>query len=322
VFRRRRRDGKDDTGLEPGDADYPAADDELAEQDDAAGWADGESAEDEWADSEWADSESADAVSADEEGLPEEDAAARLAGAGGPAQREQGRAGRADLGDPVTWTRLRDSQAITPAMIRSAGPWDGASEYPDSERIDFGSLLVPVRDGYDVQVFVSEEEGISIAVVHGDSGLQLQPFAAPRSAGLWHEVMPEIAEEVAKAGGQSSEQDGPFGPELVAMVIPQGADFPDVPPQPLRFMGADGPRWFLRGLISGPAATDSQLALPFEEIFADVVVVRGDHAEPPRKPLEIRLPDEARQVLESQLASEDPNLLNPFERGPEITETR
>jgi Protein of unknown function (DUF3710) len=294
VFRRRRRGGKDDAGVEPGEADYPAADDDLVEQEETdAGWP-----EDEWADSEWADDESADEEAAVEEEAP------------------------ADLGDPATWTRLRDSQVISPAMIRSAGPWDGAGEYPDGERIDFGSLLVPVRDGYDVQVFVSEEEGISVAVVHGDSGLQLQPFAAPRSAGLWHEVMPEIAEEVAKAGGQSSEQDGPFGPELLATVVPQGPDFQDVPPQPLRFMGADGPRWFLRGLISGPAALDGQLALPFEEIFADVVVVRGDHAEPPRKPLEVRLPDEARQVLESQLAEQDPNLLNPFERGPEITETR
>jgi len=301
VFRRRRRGGKDDAGIEPGEADYPAADDDLVEQEEAdAGWP-----EDEWADSEWADNESAD---------EEEEAAAEEAA----AEEET----PADLGDPATWTRLRDSQVISPAMIRSAGPWDGAGEYPDGERIDFGSLLVPVRDGYDVQVFVSEEEGISVAVVHGDSGLQLQPFAAPRSAGLWHEVMPEIAEEVAKAGGQSSEQDGPFGPELLAKVVPQGPDFQDVPPQPLRFMGADGPRWFLRGLISGPAALDRQLSLPFEEIFADVVVVRGDHAEPPRKPLEVRLPDEARQVLESQLAEQDPNLLNPFERGPEITETR
>jgi len=299
VFRRRRRGGKDDAGIEPGEADYPAADDDLVEQEEAdAGWP-----EDEWADSEWADNESADEEAAAEEAAAEEETPA-------------------DLGDPATWTRLRDSQVISPAMIRSAGPWDGAGEYPDGERIDFGSLLVPVRDGYDVQVFVSEEEGISVAVVHGDSGLQLQPFAAPRSAGLWHEVMPEIAEEVAKAGGQSSEQDGPFGPELLAKVVPQGPDFQDVPPQPLRFMGADGPRWFLRGLISGPAALDRQLSLPFEEIFADVVVVRGDHAEPPRKPLEVRLPDEARQVLESQLAEQDPNLLNPFERGPEITETR
>ena len=96
-----------------------------------------------------------------------------------------------------------------------------------------------------------------------------------------------------------------------------------MPPQPLRFLGVDGPRWFLRGLISGPAATNRRLAQPFEEIFADVVVVRGDHAEPPRKPLDIQLPDEARQVLEDQLEQEsEPDLLNPFERGPEITETR
>jgi hypothetical protein len=294
VFRRRRSGGKDGAGVEPGEADYPEADDDLAEQDE-------ESAA--WAEDEWADSELTGTESADEEPAAEDEESA-------------------DLGDPATWTRLRDSQTITPAMIRSAGPWDGAGEYPEGERIDFGSLLVPVRDGYDVQVFVSEEEGISVAVVHEDSGLQLQPFAAPRSAGLWHEVMPEIAEEVAKAGGQSSEQGGPFGPELLATVVPQGPDFADVPPQPLRFVGADGPRWFLRGLISGPAALDRQLALPFEEIFADVVVVRGDHAEPPRKPLEVRLPDEARQVLENQLAEQDPNLLNPFERGPEITETR
>ena len=87
-------------------------------------------------------------------------------------------------------------------------------------------------------------------------------------------------------------------------------------------MGADGPRWFLRGLISGPAATDAELARPFEDIFSDVVVVRGEHAEPQRKPLDIRLPDEAREVLESQLAEQNGNQFDPFERGPEITETR
>lgn len=229
---------------------------------------------------------------------------------------------RADLGDPMTWTRMRDSQAAEPAMSRSAGPWDSADEYPEADRIDFGSLLVPAREDYDVQVFFSEQEGISIAVVHSDSGLQLQPFAAPRSAGLWGEVLPEIAAEVAKAGGTSYEQDGPFGREIVATVVPQGAEGQGIPPQPLRFLGADGPRWFLRGLISGPAATDRALARPFEEIFAAVVVVRGDHAEPPRKPLEIRLPDEARQVLEEQqAAAESQNGFNPFERGPEITET-
>jgi hypothetical protein len=308
VFRRRRRDGEDQSGLEPDEQDYPAADDELAEEDyDDAGFDDayGEPGEDDYS-------------------YAGEDAGgATVAGMGPGGEDEAARgARREDLGDPATWTRLRDSQVMTPAMTRSDGPWDSASDYPAGERIDFGSLLIPVRDGYDVQVFVSEDEGISIAVVSGDSGLQLQPFAAPRSSGLWHEVLPEIADEVAKAGGQSQERAGPFGAELFANVVPQGAGEHDVPPQPLRFMGADGPRWFLRGLISGPAATDAEMARPFEDIFADVVVVRGEHAEPQRKPLEIRLPDEAREVLESQLAEQNGNQFDPFERGPEITETR
>ena len=317
MFRRRNRDGESGSGQEPGDGNYPAADDELAEQDYADDDWDDEPGDDDLADDEWDDADDGDAA---DELSP---AAGGEPGATDDADGGRGRSSRADLGDPGTWTRLRDPSAASPAMLRSDGPWDGAGEFPAGERIDFGSLLVPVRDGFDVQVFVSEDEGISIAVVHEDSGLQLQPFAAPRSSGLWHEVRPEIADGVVKAGGSSSEQDGPFGPELVAMVVPQGAEGQGIPPQPLRFIGADGPRWFLRGLISGPAAVDANLAVPFEQIFADVVVVRGDHAEPPRKPLEIRLPDEARQVLEDQLAAqEEPDLLNPFARGPEITETR
>lgn len=338
MFRRRRRDGED-TGLQPGDGDYPAVGEQAGQDESGDDWADEDLAgedlpEDEWADEEWSEdeNESDDDELADEDDLigsdedepaDDEDADAVPGRAGG-----RHRSDRADLSDPATWTRLRDSSTVSPAMMRAAGPWDSASDYPEGERIDFGSLLVPVREGFDVQVFMSEEEGVSIAVVHRDSGLQLQPFAAPRSAGLWSEVRPEIAEEVAKAGGTSSEQDGPFGRELLATVVPQGAEGTSVPPQPLRFMGADGPRWFLRGLISGPAATDRELAAPLEDIFSDVVVVRGDHAMPPRKPLDIALPDEAREVLEGQLESQrqqsqqEQNGFNPFERGPEITETR
>lgn len=240
-----------------------------------------------------------------------------------PAEPAESRSDRDDLSDPATWTRLRDTQANTPAMARTAGPWDSTGDYPDRPRIDFGSLLVPVRDGYDIQVLMSEEEGISIAVVHGDSGLQLQPFAAPRSSGLWHDVLPEIVQEVANVGGQSAEQDGPFGPELLARVVPQGVGGNQpAPSQAMRFIGVDGPRWFLRGLISGPAAIDDEEAQQFRDILADVVVVRGEQAQPPRQPLQIQLPDEARQALEDQVADGQPNLLDPFERGPEITETR
>jgi hypothetical protein len=301
VFRRRGRAGADPVAPDGIEDEY-AADDELAEDDDY---------ED---DEEYDEPAPVEADAADEDGEDDK------------RPGRHARTGRDDLSDPTTWTRLRDSAVATPAHTRFEGPWDSSGDYPAAERIDLGCLLVPVREGSDVQIGVSEEAGISIAVVAGDSALQLLPFAAPRSSGLWHEVLPEIADEVANAGGRSETQDGPFGPELLAWISPPAPDGSGtLPPQPLRFIGADGPRWFLRGLISGPAAVDSGLARPLEDIFAEVVVVRGEHAVPPRQPLEIRLPQEAQQLLEGQLEAEeqqDGMPTNPFERGPEITETR
>jgi Protein of unknown function (DUF3710) len=213
-----------------------------------------------------------------------------------------------------------------PGGPAAAGPWDISDDFPESERIDCGSLLIPVRDGFDVQINIAEEQGAWVAVVHDDSGMQLQAFAAPRSGGLWDEVRHEIAANIAESGGSCAESQGPSGVELHASV-PVGAEEDTAlagQPQPVRFLGFDGPRWFLRGVISGPAATEPAAGIPFDELFADVVVVRGDYPAPPREQLEIRLPEEARQALEEQLAQEEQGweLPDPFTRGPEISETR
>jgi hypothetical protein len=208
----------------------------------------------------------------------------------------------------------------------TAGPWDADENVPGQERIDFGSLLVPTEEGVEVQVSVVENQPAWITVMHGDSGLQLQAFAAPKSGGLWDEVRQEIAAEVARSGGQSTEADGPFGVELRARITPTDPVHGGTggPLETVRFLGVDGPRWFLRGLISGPAASHEDPAGPLEQVFAGVVVVRGDHPVPPRELLEIRLPDEALQALglEAPEPEEGHWPLNPFERGPEITETR
>jgi Protein of unknown function (DUF3710) len=314
VFRRHRRDDADrsqrdsDDGLGPAEAD-DEYDDELDDEYDEL-------------------DDSDDPDEADEPDEPDDEPA--------PARPAASRRRSADdLGDPATWTRLRDPAAAGPGGSQSAGPWDGSGDYPAAERMDFGSLLVPVRDGFDIQVNLDDQAGMWIAVVCQDSALQLQAFAAPKTSGLWAEVRAEIAAEVAKAGGQSDDTDGPFGAELLARLTPGG---PGTPLVPMRFIGADGPRWFLRGLLTGPAVQSPDLARPFEEVFADVVVVRGDHAEPPRKALDIQLPEEARQAIEQQMEAEQaeqaeqagPGMpvnqqgipVNPFERGPEITETR
>ena len=211
----------------------------------------------------------------------------------------------------------------------AAGPWDMAEPHPDLPRVDLGSLQVPVLDGMDIQLVFAEEHGAWVTVRHGLSELQLQAFAAPKRDSLWDDVRAEIAAEITTAGGMSQESGGPFGTELLARV-PAEPGQPGSGLRPVRFAGVDGPRWFLRGLFSGDAAENPAAAAPLEALLREVVVVRGDHPVPPRDLLELRLPPEAAAALEEQARAQQENQQdnrfaippNPFERGPEFTETR
>ena len=209
-----------------------------------------------------------------------------------------------------------------------AGPWDAGEPHPEVERVDLGSLRVPIGAGHEIQLVMAEQHGAWITVSKGDSEMQVQAFAAARNSSLWDDVRLEIAAEVNGSGGRSEEVAGPFGVELLAEV-------PAEPGQPaaglrlVRFVGVDGPRWFLRGLFRGPAAAGGDQAAYLEEVFRDVVVVRGEHPVPPREILELRLPPEAQRAFEESAAQAAaaaegrfPADLNPFERGPEFTETR
>jgi hypothetical protein len=112
---------------------------------------------------------------------------------------------------------------------------------------------------------------------------------------------------------------------------------------PVRFVGVDGPRWFLRAVISGPAAVDESAASALLDVVRETVVVRGDEAMAPRELLSLKLPEQpdpsggtvadqgataggdARgtgNTSEGDASPDAPSLddLKPFERGPEITE--
>ena len=210
----------------------------------------------------------------------------------------------------------------------ASGPWDAAEPYTELQRVDLGSLQVPVMAGMDIQLVFAEQHGAWVTVRHELSELQLQAFAAPKRDSLWDEVRTEIAAEIAGAGGACAERAGPFGTELIAHV-PAEPGQPRSGLRPVRFTGVDGPRWFLRGLFSGAAAENPAAAVPLEALMREVVVVRGDHPMPPRDLLELRLPAEAAQALAEEQAraqQENENRFatppNPFERGPEMTETR
>ena len=108
--------------------------------------------------------------------------------------------------------------------------------YPERDRIDFGSLLVPVYDGIEIEVKVAEGVGVWITVRRGDSTIELMAFAAPKTSGLWDEVRQEFADEVANAGGSSEEAQGPFGVELHARLHP-GGEGRRGQLEPVRFLG-------------------------------------------------------------------------------------
>jgi Protein of unknown function (DUF3710) len=216
------------------------------------------------------------------------------------------------------------------AARAEGGPWDAEEPFPALDRVDLGSLQVPIGPEHEIQLVMAEQHGAWVTIRYRESEVQIQAFAAARRGALWDDVRAEIAAEVNTAGGRSQETEGSFGIELMAQV-PAPADPGQGAAEPggmrlVRFVGVDGPRWFVRGLFSGPAADGGDQADLLEEVFRDVVVVRGEHPVPPREILELRLPPEARQALEEQAAADEENRfggdLNPFERGPEFTETR
>jgi hypothetical protein len=208
---------------------------------------------------------------------------------------------------------VSEDRPATPA--RASGPWDSEEGYPEAERVDLGGLHLPIGPGFEVQLSLAGDHIDGALVFVNESALQVHAFAAPKRSGIWDEVRAELSREVAAVGGTVEEREGPFGTELAAKVPAQGQG-----PQPARYIGIDGPRWFLRAVISGRAAVDEDAAQTLENVVRDIVVVRGDEPMAPKDPIHLRLPAEARQAMEEQ--DQRPKF-NPFApRGPEITETR
>jgi hypothetical protein len=231
------------------------------------------------------------------------------------------------LEDEVVDTEQEDEEPAVPA--RPQGPWD-VEDVPDDQvqRLDLGGMRVPVPPGVEVRVDVNAEgEVVAATLVRETSSMQVNVFAAPKRSGIWDEVRAEITASLTGSGGRAQDVDGPHGPELFAAVPVQGGGA-----APARFIGVDGPRWFVRALLTGPAAQDRSVAAPLEQALRDVVVVRGAEAMAVRDPLPLHLPREVAEQAAAAaagstgdaVAEQDepaPDLTMP-ERGPEITEVR
>ena len=217
-----------------------------------------------------------------------------------------------------------DSGAEAPAAHvdrPERGPFDSTEREGLDGYIDLGALRIGAAEGLQLRLEVEERTKRVIAVTLdlGGSTLQLQAFAAPRSEGVWEDIREQIGKSVGSQGGTVQERQGTFGTELIAQLpaaLPDGTTGVRV----ARFVGVDGPRWFLRGVFGGPAALDAAAAAPVERLFRNVVVVRGDHPLPPRELLPLRLPKDASPApTPNPQAAARPGLTPP-QRGPEITE--
>jgi hypothetical protein len=235
-----------------------------------------------------------------------------------------------DETDPTSTTEAAEHQAAAD----SQGPFD-ASEVDTSEgRLDLGALWIRGLPGMELRLEVEEatQNVVGATAVYEDSAVQLQAFAAPKTMGIWDDIRTEIAESIVSQGGTADEQRGVLGTELRTRMPSAGPDGRTVF-APARFVGVDGPRWFLRAVFSGRAAIDDSAAETLMGVVRETVVVRGDVAMAPREMLPLRLPEEVAGQAGADTdqgdegdgpegGSRSADDLNPFERGPEITEVR
>ncbi|MEV6768664.1 DUF3710 domain-containing protein [Nocardia sp. NPDC051030] len=195
-----------------------------------------------------------------------------------------------------------DTDTALPVVGAASGDRTGPYDYEDvseqletvaEQRLDLGSVIVPVPPGGQLQVEMTPDgtpQAVHLATQHGR--ITVAAYAAPKSAGQWRSVAADLADTLRKDGAQVSVQNGPWGRELHALT--EGAD--------LRFIGVDGPRWMVRLVAAGPSGSADEgapLVSAARAIMGETVVRRGDEPLPVREPLPVVLPQE----LADQLAA-------------------
>ena len=174
---------------------------------------------------------------------------------------------------------LPESSAEYEGRGDERGPWDVEDEnVPDyDEYLDMGSYYLPFLKGIELRVKANRatQQVLGTTITYGSSSVEIEAFAAPKPLGLWDDVRADLIE----ANKDAKEVEGVFGTELALPVTVKGGR-----KVLTRIVGVDGPRWMLRGIFSGKAATDpeGEEAKALNQFFADIVVERGDNPLAPR----------------------------------------
>ena len=181
----------------------------------------------------------------------------------------------------------------SPLDRQSNGPFDVSEIGVLTPYLDFGSIRLAPRQEMQIRADVDDasKKVVALTVEVDGHRLQLQAFAATKSAGLWEQTMDALIKGIATQGGSVDTTEGILGPELRGSVQAKNGD--RQVSRPSRFIGVDGPRWFLRGVISAPTINEDTYAV-LVSIFRSVAVSRGDVAMPPGELLPLQLPSVAK----------------------------
>lgn len=188
---------------------------------------------------------------------------------------------------------MNDSfEKSAPADRASAGPFDSSEVEFNGPYLDLGAIKLPTKDGMQVRVEVEEASQRIVAVTldFDDSSLQLQAFSAPKSEGLWHTIRQQLSDSVVAQGGSAEARVGSLGPEILAKIPITDASGTQVGTRFTRFVGVDGPKWFLRGVIAGAAITDPKAAADIDDLFRSITVHRDANPLPPGDLLTLQMP--------------------------------
>ena len=179
------------------------------------------------------------------------------------------------------------SEKLAPIDRAELGPFDSSEVDLPIGFLDFGALRLVSAPDLGIKLEVEESTGrvVALTLEIAESVLQVSVFAASKHEGIWSDVISQLTESIAASGGSATEYSGQLGRGINATVVQA-----DGSSRVLRFVGVDGPRWFLRGTISGLAVVDAEAGEEVESVFRSLVVHRGDSPMPPREPLGIVVP--------------------------------
>mgnify|MGYP000620835397 CR=1 FL=1 len=179
------------------------------------------------------------------------------------------------------------SEKIAPIDRASSGPFDSSEVSLAPGFIDFGALRMTPTPGVGIKIEVEEATSkvVALTIEVADSTLQVSVFSASKAEGLWLDVLNQLETSITSDGGTVTSYGGQLGRGIDTSVVQQ-----DGSKRRIRFIGVDGPRWFLRGSVTGAALEDIFANELVENVFRSIVVHRGVQAMPPREPLELLVP--------------------------------